>query len=298
MKILQGFITLALLLMLFVPLAFAQEVSMDHLNQMMANSSDNLTTYTYTRTAESKIIYSNDSLNTKFEAVKSTEGKVNLPLQEGWWSHKLSDKGNGEILTWQGYYLNGSEYWKEEQNWTQFNLTDPNAVMEDYNELPSQIDLILYSNMSIAGSDSIDGDDCYRLVGAPIRQITETILGLELYASYLNSPFPLPDDFSNKSFNFDNTSLLENSNVTIVAWVSKKTAILRRIDIDSNLTITPQILKIEEPEFKIQAALHEVTDYQGFGEPVNIKLPAEALKASYRTSGSDWRWAIFGLLEP
>ena len=86
----------------------------------------------------------------------------------------------------------------------------------------------------------------------------------------------MPDDFDNKSFSFDKTKLLDNSNVTITAWIAKDTSLLKRIEIDSDLTITPSILSIEEANFKIVSTLHEVTDYENYGEPVQITLPSDA----------------------
>ena len=34
-------------------------------------------------------------------------------------------------------------------------------------------------------------------------------MGTQIFASYLSSPFPLPDEFDNKNFDFDNTSIQE-----------------------------------------------------------------------------------------
>jgi len=65
--------------------ASAQDVSIDQILQMMENSDENLATYTYTRTAESRIFFSNESLHEEFDAAKTTEGKVNMVDQEGWW---------------------------------------------------------------------------------------------------------------------------------------------------------------------------------------------------------------------
>ncbi len=59
---------------------------------MMAQSSENLTTYNYSRFAEGEILYTNASVQAKFDAVKATEGRVNLVNQSGWWSSKLTDK--------------------------------------------------------------------------------------------------------------------------------------------------------------------------------------------------------------
>jgi hypothetical protein len=258
---------IAFISLLSIPVVFAEEISVDLLKQMMTRSADNLTTYTYTRSAESTIIYSNESIQEKFAAIKATEGKVNLTAQSGWWSHQLKDIGSGQVLSWQGYFLNGTELWKEGENWTKFNITD-------------------------------DGEDCYILAGEPIGLIKETILGTQIFASYLSSPFPLPDEFDNKNFDYDNTSIQSNSNVSVTAWISKQTYLLKRIDIDSSLTITPSILNIEEQNFTIQSDLHEQTDYSNFGESVQIVLPEGSENPSPRMKGSDWRWAVFGLVVP
>ncbi|MCK9441591.1 MAG: hypothetical protein M0Q13_09240 [Methanothrix sp.] len=289
---------IAFISLLCLPVVFAEGISVDQLKQMMTRSADNLTTYTYTRSAESTIIYSNESLQDKFAAIKATEGKVNLTAQSGWWSHQLTDIGTGQVLTWQGYFLNGTELWKEGDNWTQFIITDPDALLADYNELPGQAALLNYSNLSIIGSEEMGGEDCYKLAAEPIPLIEKTILGTQIFASYLSSPFPLPDEVDNKNFDFDNTSILENSNVSITAWISKKTSLLKRIEIDSSLILTPSILKIEELNFTIQSDLHEQTDYSNFGESVQIVLPEESQNQSTRMKGADWRWAIFGLVEP
>jgi hypothetical protein len=289
---------IALISLLHLPVAFAEDISVDQLKQMMMKSADDLTAYTYSRSAESTIIYSNESLQDKFAAIKATKGKVNLTAKSGWWSHQLTDIGNGQVLSWDGYFLNGTEFWKEGENWTQFNITDPDALLADYNELPGQAALLNYSDLLITGMEKIDGEDCYKLAGEPIPLIKKTILGTQIFASYLSSPFHLTDEFDNKNFDFDNTSIQGNSNVSVTAWISKQTSLLRRIEIDSSLTLTPSILKIEEKNFTIQSTLHEQTDYSNFGESVQIVFPDESRNQSLRMKGADWRWAIFGLVEP
>ncbi len=289
---------IAFISLLSLPIVLAEDASVDQLKQMMTGSADNLTTYTYARSAQATIIYSNESLQDRFAAVKATEGKVNLTAQSGWWSHQLTDNATGQVLSWQGYFLNGTEIWKEGDNWTLFILDDPDAVMADYNELPSQAALLIYSNLSIAGTQAIDGEDCYIVAAEPIPFIKETILGTQIYAAYLSSPFPMPDEFDNKNFDLDNSSIQGNSNVSVTAWISKQTSLLRRIEIDSSLTITPLILNIEEQDFTIHSTLQERTDYGNFGERVQIVPPEESQNQSPRINGADWRWAIFGLVEP
>ena len=172
--------------------AFAEDVGTDQLKQMMTESADNLTTYTYSRTGEASILYSNDSLREEFSAVKATLGKVDLVRQMGWWGSELRDLNTGDVLTWEGYFINGSEFWKEDQNWTEFIINDSAQIMEEYNELPGEVNLINYSNMQIVGTESLDGVEYYKLVGSPIEPIYKGMVGLQLLAAYFPSPFPLP----------------------------------------------------------------------------------------------------------
>jgi hypothetical protein len=78
----------------------------------MLSSTVNLTTYTYSRFAETTDQYSNQTLQTKFAAVKTTEGKVDLVNKSGYFGEKLVDVEEGKTLLWEGYFINGSEYWK------------------------------------------------------------------------------------------------------------------------------------------------------------------------------------------
>jgi len=278
--------------------ASAQDVSIDQLLQMMENSDDNLTTYAYTRTAESRMLFSNESIHNEFDAVKTTEGKVNMVDQEGWWDAKLTDRANGEILTWEGYFLNGSEYWKEGQNWTKFIVSDKARIMDDYNELPGQVDLLRYSDMSIVGQEIFEGQEYYKLTGTPLGPIAEGIIGLQLVASYFPAPFSLPEELESRSFNMSETELSNNSRIELTAWVSKNTSLLKRLDINASLAVSPEILNITAPDFRIESSLNESTIYQNFGSAVKIELPKDAQNESIRTEGTDWRWAAFGSVRP
>ena len=53
--------------------------------------------------------------------------------------------------------------------------------MEDYNELQSQVALVSYSDMKLAGEENIDGIECYKLAGTPVSAIEKTILGVQLF---------------------------------------------------------------------------------------------------------------------
>ena len=276
----------------------AQEVGVDQLKQMMEKSAGNLTTYTYLRSAQSDLRYSNSSLKTEFNANKATDGKVDLLNKAGWWSSKLTDEESRKVLIWDGFFVNGSEYWKEGQNWTKFTINDTARIMQDYNEIPGQVNLMMFSNMKIVGSEKFQGQDSYKLVGSPKESIYDGMVGLQLLAAYFPAPFQLPAKLKNRTLNINSTSLMKNSHIVLTAWVSKDKSLLERLDINSSMAITPKILNISSPDFRIESTINESTVYSNFGSPLKIELPKEAQNTSYRSMGMDWRWAVFGSVRP
>ena len=276
----------------------AQEVGVDQLKQMMEKSAGNLTTYTYLRSAQSDLRYSNSSLKTEFNANKATDGKVDLLNKAGWWSSKLTDEESRKVLIWDGFFVNGSEYWKEGQNWTKFTINDTARIMQDYNEIPGQVNLIMFSNMKIVGSEKFQGQDSYKLVGSPKESIYDGMIGLQLLAAYFPAPFQLPAKLKNRTLEINSTSLMKNSHIVLTAWVSKDKSLLERLDINSSMAITPKILNISSPDFRIESTINESTVYSNFGTPLKIELPKEAQNTSYRSMGMDWRWAVFGSVRP
>jgi hypothetical protein len=91
---------------------------------------------------------------------------------------------------------------------------------------------------------------------------------------------------------------MNNSHIVLTAWVSKDKSLLERLDINSSLNITPKILNISSPDFRIESNINESTVYGNFGSPLKIELPKEAQNSSNRRMGMDWRWAVFGSVRP
>jgi hypothetical protein len=276
----------------------AQTVSVDQLKQMTEKSAGNLTTYTYTRSANSDFIFTNASLKTEFDAYKATRGRVDLVNKSGWWSSNLPDEESRNVLNWEGYFVGSSEYWKQGQNWTKFPVNDTAQMMQNYNEIPGEVNLLKYSNLKIVGSEKLQGEDTYKLVGSPFEFICKGICGLELLSAYIQSPLPMPEKLKNETLDINTTGLLNNSHTVLTAWVSKDKYLLKRLDINSSLTVTPKILNISSPDFKIVSTLNESTVYNNFGSHLNIVLPKEAQGPYSPIKGTDWRWAVFGSIRP
>jgi hypothetical protein len=276
----------------------AQPVNVDQLKQMMEKPAGNLSTYTYTRSANSNFLYSNASLKTEFDLNKLTKGQVDLVNKSGKWSSNLTDEESRKVLNWEGYFVNSSEYWKQGQNWTKFPVNDTARMMQNYNEIPGQVNLLKYSNLKLVGSEKFQGEDTYKLVGTPFEFICNGICGLELLSAYIQSPLPLPEKLKNGTLDMKNTSLENNSHTVLTAWVSQDKYLLKRLDINSSLTVTPKILNISSPDFKIVSTMNESTVYNDFGSHQNIVLPKEAQGPYSPIKVTDWRWAVFGSVRP
>jgi hypothetical protein len=297
---LSSFLLLGILMAATAAPVFAEELEVAQIKQAMLNTTVNLTTYAYSRFAETMDLYTNQSAQTEFKAVKTIEGKVDLINKSGYFGSRLVEAASGKILLWEGYFINGSEYWKEGENWTILNISDPALIMAEYNEIPGQVDLIDLSNMTLTGSEFVESESCYKLEGSPSEPIERGMVGLQLRAAYFPSPFPMPEEIGNLSSEVDRRELLNNSSIVLTAWVSESTYRLRRVDINSSLTITPETLEIESEPFTIRSWINESTVYRDFGKPIKIELPlgAEELASPFRFKGADWRWATFGTVIP
>ena len=298
MKFNKFLLLLIIVLATSVVVVSAQEASIQQLKQMMEKSAENLTTYTYSRSGETTLLYTNDSLYKEYDVFRVTDGKVDLVNQSGWWDSKLTDEENGDVLTWKGYLVDGSEYQNQAQNWNKIIANNTSQILQEYNELPGEVALIKYSNMEFSGSERLQGIDTYKLIGSPIESIYEGMIGLELLAAYFSSPFPLPDKLKNRTLEIGDTNLMNSSSLVLTAWVSKNDSLLRRLDINSSLTITPQSLNITSSNFRIVSMIKESTVYDKFGNPLQIELPKEAQNGSNRFNATDWRWALFGSVRP
>jgi hypothetical protein len=278
------------------------EVNVDQLKQLMEKTGENLTAYTLSRSTDAKLLYTNASVHKNFTGNATDSGKLDLINQSAWWDTKITDKGSGKILTWEGYYVNDSEYWNEHGAWTKFRINNTSRVFRDYNEFPGQVNLIRFSNMKVVGLESIQGEDFYKLVGSPIEPIFEGMISQQVLAAYLPSPFPMPDQIRDRKLDIDNTSLINSSSVVLTAWISKDKSLLKRLDINSSLTITPKILNISSSDFRIESFINQSTVYNNFDSILKIELPKEAQNKSIPVKDEylrwapdeDWRWTVLG----
>lgn len=288
-------VILMLLTMLVISIAASTaEVSVGQLEQLMSKSAENLSSYAYSRSSDSSAWYSNASIEKKLEAFKTTAGKVDIRNESAWWSSKLATERNGKALNWQSYFIDKSAYLNVGKNWTKLDFNNASRFNYDFNELLGQIGLIENSNMKISGSEKVGGKEYYKLIGKPADPIYKAIIDRQILLALFASQIEFPEKLKNQSIDTSKIDLMNISNIVTTAWVSKDNNLLERLDINSSLTITPQILKISSPDFKIKTTLNESTVYNNFGSQMKIELPKDAQIESSLLKGSAWSRAVLG----
>jgi hypothetical protein len=272
--------------------ASTADVSVDQLKQLMAQSAENLSSYTYSKSADSSAQYSNSSLEKRLEVFRTTEGKVDLRNNSAWWGSKLTTAKNPEARSWQSYFINDSAYFNVGKNWTKFDFNNTSRINYDFNEIPGLIALIENSDMKLSGSENVSAKDYYKFLGRPNDAIYKAIIGRQILSALFASPIQLPEKLKNQSIKIDAPSLINQSNIVVTAWISKDNSLLKRLDINSSSTITPQILNISSPDFKIVTSLNESTIFSNFGSEMKLELPKEAQNESTLLTGAAWRRAV------
>jgi hypothetical protein len=166
------------------------------------------------------------------------------------------------------------------ENWTSLKLPFAENVWSQQNTLKQQVEMLNGSNITLLGTEAIDGVDCYK--------IKADINTAALAAQLSSTSSPLPMQFVNYSQLFDD-ALLE-----AYYWITMDTNLLKRSDIFESFVIRPQELGIEPKgpenvEMRVYANISMA--YGGFNDIINIELPegagmAEALPVNITSTPS------------
>jgi hypothetical protein len=184
-------------------------------------------------------------------------------------SYAEGDEENSTALALEEYLLNDTIYIKMEGNWTIMKLPAAAAAWSQQNTMEQQVNMFNQSNLTLIGSEIVEGLDCYK-VRAKIDMGT--------YADQLSGEMAA----SLPMIDANNTDLFRNMTLDIYYWISKDTHHLKKTDILEVFNLTPQSLGIpakgpEEQEMRINSRITML--FEDFNESMNIVLPAEARKA-------------------
>jgi hypothetical protein len=132
-----------------------------------------------------------------------------------------------------------------------------------------QLEMFNQSRLTLIGSENVDGVDCYK-----VRAEIEMNAMADQLSADVTSIMPV------QSINY--SELFRNMALDVHYWITKDTHLLKKTDVTEVFTVTPQSLGLsgndsESMEMRINSEVSML--FEGFNESVNVKLPAEAMKA-------------------
>ncbi len=175
------------------------------------------------------------------------------------------DEGNATAMAIDEYLINDTVYLRLDGNWTSLRIPFSEDVWSQQNTIEQQVEMLNSSNITLLGSEVVEGLDCYKL---------KTDIDMASFASQLsqnNSYLPLqPINFS---------QLFNNAKLEAYYWITKDTHLLKKSEVSESFVIQPQDLGLpptgpENLEMHVHADISMIFD--GFNESIKIELPAEA----------------------
>jgi hypothetical protein len=273
---------LALALLLCCPAALGQtnstfdELMTSALQALVVDSSASLESYRFSMEMEQKIDLVNLSAgdSQKLYTRSFGYGMANmtdraLKLSMASLTYAKGDEDNTSAIALEEYLINDTLYLKVDGNWTAMKMPGVADAWSQQNTMIQQLEMFNQSQLSLIGSEMVDGVDCY-MVRAKMDMSTVA----DQLAGEIPSLVPMP------GMNY--TELFRNMKMDVNYWITKDTHLLKKTDVTEIFTMTPQSLGLPANEsgaleMRINAKVSML--FEGFNESVNIKLPAEAKNA-------------------
>jgi len=197
------------------------------------------------------------ALNMTARALKIVMASLTIP--EG-------DELNASASAMDEYLINDTIYFQIDGNWTKMALPDFSDYWSQQNTIGQQIEMLNNSNLTLVGSESIGGQDCYVLKAEMNSTLVEEKIANQ-------SVTYLPQQVMNAS------DLFNNMTIDGLYWITKDSRQLKKITIQEDFSLNPQSIGLPGNDtndlvMDISTTITLVLD--GIGESVSVVLPSEA----------------------
>ncbi|HSD58927.1 MAG TPA: hypothetical protein VLB04_12180 [Methanotrichaceae archaeon] len=258
-------------ILILIILAFSgcteRERGVSEVKALMASSDKSLETYRFVTDSVQEITTFDNSTNASTMVVQSRdEGAVNLTARTmsvlTWKNASYGQEDLSEMRR-EIYLINDTAKIKLEGNWSQASLQDPEGYWNRQNIVEEQATMLNRSQTELSGSESIGGENCYRIKVVPDMETYKTVL-LEQVG------YVLPMDHINL------TELYRSSAVNWTQWVSMDDYLLRKDHLEMRFSVTQEMTDLPEEQiadFPLEVDLNITTVYSGYNQPVEITLP-------------------------
>lgn len=245
------------------------------LQSLLANSSANVSSYRFTMEMDESVRLtnlSNETITSQVILVRSFgTGSMNLTAETmklvlASIAVPLGDEDNATATALEEYLINDTLYMKIDGNWTSLELDIPN-LWKEQNTVGQQVELLNQSEISLQGTETVDGQDCYRIKVAP-NMSAYAQMASEQLGSILG-PLNL-------------TELYSNMTADLTYWIAIDSGLLKKTETSVAISLNPQSLGVplKGPENQeMQIIANTTMLFRDYNSEVNITLPSEAMNA-------------------
>lgn len=251
----------------------------------MISSIQNISCYKY---SHSEKVQMNTAFRDQYPVTKQTITKDEAGLidlkernaKQSTESTKLDSDGHAlsaqEIET---YLIKDKLYTKMDGKWTRSMVSEAIKpfAFDEQNKLKGLADLIKGSNIEVVGTETVDGQECYKLNVKPDLDTARGILAAHAFDVQSSTPGSLPVvRFKDLS---ESDPLLRNADISYTVWLTVDKHIPKKMVGEINFALTPDTMRVEpkgEPNFKIDAAIEDTLILSDFDDIDNITVPDEA----------------------
>jgi len=144
----------------------------------------------------------------------------------------------------------------------------PEGTWEQMSQVESQIELLQAAVVSVIGSETVRGVDCYLLEVTPdLEQLWELVMQ---QSQVINQELPeVAEDFMKGVF----------EDFSVKQWIAKTTFRLVKAEIEMALEITPEAMGFLDEEGSLTMEIAMSLLAYDYNQPVSIELPPEAENA-------------------
>ncbi len=249
------------------------ELNSSDLQALLVNSSAGLQSYSFLMemeqstelinlsSGESQELYTRSfgagSANMTARSLKLVLSSITLP--EG-------DAANATATALEEYLQNDSLYLKADGNWTVMKYPGVAQAWSAQTTMKQQIDMLNHSRLSMQGTETVDGQECYVL-----RAEIDMASFADQLSKQVTSYLPV------ESVNY--SQLFSNMTLQAYYWIAKDTHLLKRSDVVENFVVSPTALGLpakgpERQEMRVNSTISLL--FKGFDQSIKIDLPPQA----------------------
>jgi len=203
-----------------------------------------------------------------FGAANMTDKALKLSLVALTYAREGAE--NASPVALEEYLINDTIYMKMDGNWTALKMPSVADAWSQQNTLDRQLQIFNQSRLTLQGSESLEGRDCYKVLAEmDLRPLSGELSG--------EAASILPELGLNYSEIFSNSSL------NAVYWIDKESHNLQKAEVAESFVINSLSLGLPAKEAgPVEMRINsEVTMlFQGYDEDVVISLPSEAQNAT------------------